>query len=308
MLQRFILLNDWTHFILESPSHPTRLLLWVIVVLVVLFLLSRTHNILEEKSVNQAIRISRGLISSLLVFIVGPIVLFLILNGMALVHNLPLIHIDFILDWIWLTISSFWWLIRCLFNSADLVGAKEAFSIDAVIRIIWILLPSFIIWFKTFSSAWSRFLFLPLVMGIFMATIHMKSPPTFLTSNGIIPTSWSSFGFDQPDTVRNSGYLNIPKHLIKVNHSIIFLVVSFFVWLRTKNKKWTLFYFSIGICGLFFSSTKRSIPSPFNRSADQLALDSLTNLLTNQRYNQLDKIKIYDISNEIKSILDANPI
>ena len=136
----------------------------------------------------------------------------------------------------------------------------------------------------------------------------MKSPPTFLTSNGIIPTSWSSFGFDQPDTVGTPAF-NIPSiHIVKLTIPLIFLVVSFFVWLRTKNKKWTLFYFSIGICGLFFSVLpKGTIPSPFNRSADQLALDSLTNLLTNQRYNQLDKIKIYDISNEIKSILDANP-
>ena len=303
-----VLLNDWTHFILESSTHPTRILLWVIVILIVLFLLSRTHNILEEKSVNQAIRISRGLVSSLLVFVIGPIVAFLILNAMALTHDLPLIHIDFILDWIWLTVSSFWWLIRCLFNSAELMGANEPYSVDATIRIVWILLPTSIIWLKMFDAWWSRILIIPVIAGILFTTLHMKSSPTFLTSDGWLSAHWSFSKSSIPNNVDPILQGLSVQRIIQLILPVSFLALFLFFGVVKKNKIRAITFLVLALGSLIIPyAFKEGFQNALKPSASRIELDSLSSLLMNHRYNHLDKIKIYDISNEIKAILDANP-
>ena len=139
-----VLLNDWTHFILESSTHPTRILLWVIVILIVLFLLSRTHNILEEKSVNQAIRISRGLVSCLLVFIIGPIVAFLILTANLRVWSstlLALLAVPLSIGANGLRIALIGWIGN---SKGDEIAAKSHEASGWVVLVVCFLLLAFL--------------------------------------------------------------------------------------------------------------------------------------------------------------------
>ncbi|MDC0231143.1 hypothetical protein OAK19_04190, partial [Aureispira] len=72
-MNTIILTKSWKVFIAEVFRSPQSYIFWLVFFLIVLFLLSRFRNRMEERGVNKAIYISRGLVGSFIAFIVAPI-------------------------------------------------------------------------------------------------------------------------------------------------------------------------------------------------------------------------------------------
>lgn len=183
MIHPLLLNASWGEFLLRVAKSPQNYVFWLIVFLVVLFLLSRLRNIMEERSVTRAIYISRGFVGTFIAFVVTPIVFYILLNLIALVHGINTIDIGFLAKWLGLTVTSYWWLLRCAFNSADLVNADQIYSINSVIRILWILLPFSIIWLRTSRSRVGKLFLIPIIIGTLVITRYKFAPPTFLTED-----------------------------------------------------------------------------------------------------------------------------
>jgi hypothetical protein len=156
-------------------------MVWVIGLLILLFIMSRVNNNLEIKSVNRAIVISRSLVGMFMWFIVVPIVLFLFLMLFALVYKIDMLDIGFIFKWIGLTFSSYWWLIKCFFGAESISGEKAAYSLDAVVRVLWVSLPLAFIWVRATSTTMTRLLIVPLILGFFIIARHKRAEPSFIT-------------------------------------------------------------------------------------------------------------------------------
>jgi len=154
---------SWGEFLIAVAQNPQKYVFWLIIFLVVLFILSRLRNIMEERGVNRAIYISRGFVGTFIAFIVTPVVFFIILNLIALVHSVDTIDIGFLAKWIGLTLTSYWWLLKCFFGSESLSGAVDIYSVDAIIRIFWVLLPFSIIWFRVSNSKIGKLFLIPLI-------------------------------------------------------------------------------------------------------------------------------------------------
>lgn len=179
-----LLLNaSWGEFLLRVAKSPQNYVFWLVIFLLVLYLMSRLRNILEERSVNRAIYISRGLVGTFNAFVIMPVALYFLLNLIALVHGINTIGIGFLAKWLGLTVTSYWWLLRCAFNSADLINADQIYSINSVIRILWILIPFSIIWLRTSSTRVGKFFLIPLIIGTLVITRYKFAPPTFLTED-----------------------------------------------------------------------------------------------------------------------------
>lgn len=156
-------------------------LVWIVVLLLSIFLLSRTNNILEIRGVNRAISISRGLVSSFTAYILAPIMGIILLNVIAAAKGLPSVDMSFIWDWLKLTLGTFLWLGQCLFNSADIERMQHPFDGNSIIRILWVILPLAFVWIRTARSNVGKMLLIPFVLVVLWVTQYKVAQPTFLT-------------------------------------------------------------------------------------------------------------------------------
>lgn len=165
-------------------SNPMQIMIWIVVLLVILFVMSRLNNFMEVRGVNRAIHLTRALVGSVMYFVIIPIIIFALINVIAFVYGVPMIDISFLWRWIQLTGTSYFWLLKCMFNSMDVVGDGTApsYTVHSVIRVLWILLPITLIWFRSFPKRNGRLLLIPFVILILIVTRHKIAPETFLTS------------------------------------------------------------------------------------------------------------------------------
>lgn len=174
--------KKWSNLFQGLANSPVTSMIWVVVLLVILFVLSRFNNYLEVRGVNRAIGITRALVGSFMYFIVAPVVLFVFINVMAFIYGAPLINVSFLWNWIELTGTSYFWLLKCLFRSEGVLGQEEAYTIHSIVRVLWILIPFSLIWLRTAKKRMGRLLLIPLIIGVIGVTRHKIAPDTFITT------------------------------------------------------------------------------------------------------------------------------
>lgn len=175
--------RSWGDLLKELLQNPVvfaqQNLIWIVVILLTLFVLSRVNNILEIRGVNRAIIISRGIISSITAFILAPAVCILLINLIAIVNGLPTINVSRIGDWIWLTATSYWWLGKCLFGGAPFMDMM--YDGNSIIRMLWIGVPISFVWLRSATSNFTRLLLVPVLLGMLFVTRHREAPETFIS-------------------------------------------------------------------------------------------------------------------------------
>jgi len=172
--------NTWAEVFGKLITSPMAFV-WIIAILLLLFAMSRLNNNLEIRSVNRAITLSRSLVGFLMWFLVAPIVAFVFVNLFALVNRIEMIDASFLGKWIGLTFSSYWWLTQCFFGAESISGQKDAYTLDAVIRILWVSIPLLFIWLRTASTLMWKLAIIPLILGFFIIARHKKANETFIT-------------------------------------------------------------------------------------------------------------------------------
>lgn len=314
MIHPLLLNASWGDFLLRVAKSPQNYVFWLIVFLVVLFLLSRLRNIMEERSVTRAIYISRGFVGTFIAFVVTPVVFYLLLNLVALVHGVNTIDIGFLAKWLGLTVTSYWWLLRCAFNSADLINADQIYSVNSVIRILWILLPFSIIWLRTSRSRVGKLFLIPIIIGTLVITRYKFAPPTFLTEDTellqqIPGLKWLSF--TSSDSLSSGGnassMLSNRKRKIVAGLLGLLIAIGFGVGLLLNKRVPGLLLVIVGIMGFLLIApheAAREMPKEHEEhfSVDLKALihemDSLYQINENS-------IEVYNISMRISAAYQA---
>ncbi len=177
--------GDWGGLLKELLENPLQFaqqyLLWIIAFLLLLYLLQRLNNNLEVQGVNRAIFLSRAVVGTFTAFIITPAVFILFFNVVALANGLPTINLIRIWDWIYLTLTSYWWLLRCFFNSADIPYMDDLYDGNSIVRILWITVPISGIWLYSAETAVRRWMVLPFLVAVLFFTRHREAEKTFLT-------------------------------------------------------------------------------------------------------------------------------
>ncbi|MEM7105005.1 MAG: hypothetical protein AAF502_17845 [Bacteroidota bacterium] len=180
--------KPWAQHFGEIARNPGEFInghwIWLLVIILTLFILSRMNNYMEVSGVNKAIIISRGIVSTFMAFILAPIVFMLLLNVYAFFNGLPLINMRFIWEWIVLTATTFYWLLKCI----GMPRGEVMYDLSGVIRVLWFLLPTAYIWLRTASSGFWRMMLIPFVISTIYLTAYKAAPPTFF--NKYIPVEW----------------------------------------------------------------------------------------------------------------------
>ncbi len=172
--------SSWSEVFGKLITSPMAFV-WIIAILLLLFAMSRLNNNLEIRSVNRAITLSRSLVGFFMWFLVAPIVAFIFVNIFALINRIEMIDASFLGKWIGLTFSSYWWLVQCFFGAEKISGQKDAYTLDAVIRILWVSVPLLFIWLRTASTLMWKLAIIPLILGFFIIARHKKANETFIT-------------------------------------------------------------------------------------------------------------------------------
>lgn len=184
---QLIFLRTWGDFFVLLIANPMNIAILVIIILIFLFGMSRLNNRLEINSVNRAIALSRGMVGTVMWFVVGPAAAVVVLNIFALIYGVPGIPLGVFFSWLGLTSSSAWWLIRCAFGSESLSGGTEVYSIHGLIRILVVLVPFGFIWIRS-TKGKARLFFIPLIVATFLITRYKKAEETFITQDVEIET------------------------------------------------------------------------------------------------------------------------
>lgn len=181
---RLLLVNSWGDLLKNFLSNPLDFLQdhWygLILLLLLLFALSRLNNYMEVNSVNRAINLARAFVGSIMAFVIAPITVLILINAIAYLKGIPTFSFWFIWDWLKLTASTFWWMVRsatCFSCDNDL--ADYAYDINSLIRIAWIVIPLSFIWLRSTSTIITRLMLLPFIALIFYITYQRKASPTF---------------------------------------------------------------------------------------------------------------------------------
>jgi hypothetical protein len=153
---------------------------WVFIILILALLLFRLNNNLEVRGVNQAILISRGMVNTVIWFVVVPVVIILLFNIIGLMYNLPRIDLWNIWRWIQLLGSTIWWLGKCLFGGAPLM--EDLYDGNSITRLTLILVPLSLVWLRTARTGFGRLALVPFIFSIMFITKNKVAPDTFLTS------------------------------------------------------------------------------------------------------------------------------
>lgn len=305
-----LLSKTWGIFLKEVVSSPQGYVFWLIVFLVVLFFLSRLRNRMEERGVNKAIYISRGLVGSFMAFIIAPIVFFIMLNIVAIVHGVNTIDISFLAKWIGLTITSYWWLLKCFFGSSSLEGAKELYSVDAVIRILWVLIPISTIWLRMSKSNIGKLFLIPMIFGILVITRYKTAPPTFITEDkelvSRIPLlNW--FVNDDPNATTKNRVLEPQQRKYIAGALASVVIVGFVVGLYLEYRIIGLFVSLVGLLGFLLMAPhelEKIIP-PSHHEDYHADLDSLIFAMDSLYKINKESVEVYEVSRKIDAAYHA---
>jgi hypothetical protein len=312
-MNSIFLSQSWGEFLSTVIVNPQKYVFWLIVFLIVLFLLSRLRNIMEERGVNRAIYISRGFVGTFIAFIVTPVIFFIILNLIAIVHGVNTIDISFLAKWIGLTLTSYWWLLKCFFGSESLSGATDIYSTDAIIRILWVLLPFSIIWFRVSNSRIGKLFLIPLIIGVFVITRYRTAPPTFITEdrelvNKIPGLNWFSDKAKQNDpTDSESPFLDGPKRKIIAGVLAVVILIGFIVGLYLEYRVIGLLVSLIGLLGFLLMAPheKEKIIPPSHHVDYHINIDSLIHRMDSLYVTDNTSIEVYNLSMKISSAYQA---
>lgn len=310
-MNSIFLSQSWGEFLSNVIVNPQKYVFWLIIFLIVLFLLSRLRNIMEERGVNRAIYISRGFVGTFIAFIVTPVVFFIILNLIAIVHGVNTIDIGFLAKWIGLTLTSYWWLLKCFFGSESLSGAVDIYSVDAIIRIFWVLLPFSIIWFRVSNSKIGKLFLIPLIIGVLVITRYKTAPPTFITEdqelvNKIPVLSWFANSGNNSNSDEGQ-FLDAPKRKILAGALAFVILIGFVVGLYLEYRVIGLLITLIGLLGFLLiapQENKKMIP-PSRHKDYHMNIDSLIDRMDSLYLADQKSIEVYNISMKISSAYQA---
>ncbi|MCH2023436.1 MAG: hypothetical protein MK207_13250 [Saprospiraceae bacterium] len=307
-MNSIILTKSWKVFITEVFRSPQSYIFWLVVFLFVLFLLSRFRNRMEERGVNKAIYISRGLVGSLIAFIIAPIVFYIMLNIVALVHNVAIIDVSFLTDWIGLTISSYWWLLKCFFGSVSVSFAKEIYSVNSIIRILWIILPISFIWLRMSKTKIGKLFLIPLIIGVLVITRYKTAPTTFITEDKELVKHiplLNRFALNQNDADINTTQILSVQHKQLITIGLFAVIaIGLVVGLIFKYRVIGLFISLIGLLG-FILIAPHDIELN-NKHPDYLIdIDSLVSRMDSLYFINGESIDVYQISLQIESAFNA---
>ncbi|WMX15816.1 MULTISPECIES: hypothetical protein [unclassified Aureispira] len=312
-MNALLLSMSWGEFLIDVVQHPQKYVFWLIVFLIVLFLLSRLRNIMEERGVNRAIYISRGFVGTFIAFIVTPVVFFIILNLVAIVHGVNTIDISFLAKWIGLTLTSYWWLLKCFFGSESLSGATEIYSLDAIIRIFWVLLPFSIIWFRVSSSRIGKLFLIPLIIGVFVITRYKTAPPTFITEDRELVNKIPGLNWFTDQANGNSAanaekqFLDASKRKIIAGALALVIIIGFVVGLYLEYRVIGLLVTLIGLLGFLLMAPheKEKVIPPSHHRDYHMNIDSLIYQMDSLYAIDQKSIEVYNISMKISSAYQA---
>jgi hypothetical protein len=264
---------------------------------------------MEERSVNRAIYISRGMVGTIMAFIIAPIVFFILLNIIALVHGVNTIDIGFLAKWIGLTVTSYWWLLKCFFGSESLSGALMMYSPDAIIRILWIILPFSFIWIRMSSTKIGKLFLIPLIIGVFVITRYKKAPETFITQDGTLMERipWINMFIGGGNSSDADQSISTGQRKILAGGLLLLLFAGFVVGLYLQRRLIGLFLVAIGLLGFLLMAPHqqdRIIPKKHEENY-KANLDSMIQIM-NQLYAQNpDTLELYHLSLQVKAGYDA---
>jgi len=302
--------KSWRDFLFEVRESPQSYIFWLIVFLGVLFVISRLRNRMEVRGVNKAIYISRGLVGTFIAFIVTPIVLYIFLNVMALVHGVNLIDISFLTKWIGLTLTSYWWLLKCFFGSASISGGTEIYTIDSIIRILWIILPFSFIWIRMSKTRISKLFLIPLIIGILVITRYKTCKPTFITEdkelmNKIPGLNW--FVVDKHKDPKKQKEVLTPVQRKLIAGALAFMVLcGFVVGLYMEYRVVGLFVSLVGLLGfLLMAPHEKEKEVPKAHHAYHLNIDSLVYRMDSLYLADGESVGVYELSLKIGSAYHA---
>jgi hypothetical protein len=303
---------SWGEFLIDVAQHPQKYVFWLIIFLIVLFMLSRLRNIMEERGVNRAIYISRGFVGTFIAFIVTPIVFFIILNLVAIVHGVNTIDIGFLAKWIGLTLTSYWWLLKCFFGSESLSGAVDIYSVDAIIRIFWVLLPFSIIWFRVSNSKIGKLFLIPMIIGVFVITRYKTAPPTFITEdqelvNKIPVLNWFANNSNDNNNAEESQFLNGSRRKIIAGALAFVILIGFVVGLYLEYRVIGLLITLIGLLGFLLMAPhekEKVIPASHHKDY-HMNIDSLIYRMDSLYLADQESIEVYNLSMKISSAYQA---
>ncbi len=214
-----LLATTWGDLLRTFASDPLGFLQahWygLILLLLLLFALSRLNNYMEVNSVNRAINVARAFVGSVMAFVIAPIMVLILINAVAFIKGIPMFSFWFIWDWLSLTASSIWWVIRCATCfSCDNQVVDVAYNHHAILRLAWILIPTIFIWWRSASTIVTKALMIPFILGVLFVTYQREASPTFLDKH--LPESWRSFKIDnilnfRKTTTNIRDYVNVDK-------------------------------------------------------------------------------------------------
>lgn len=306
-----ILTSTWGEFLVEVVKSPQNYVFWLIIFLVVLFMLSRLRNVMEERGVNRAIYISRGFVGTFIAFVVTPIVFYIMLNLVAMVHGVNTIDIGFLAKWLALTVTSYWWLLKCFFGAVDVVNAEQLYSLDAVVRILWILLPFSFIWLRVSNTRIGKLFLIPIIIGTLVITRYKTAPPTFITeSEGILERipglKWLKAS---EDTTNGAGQaiLDANKRRIVAAGLIILIIIGFSLGFQEQRRVIGLLLALIGVMGLILfapNENKKTIPDEHHEDY-HTNVDSLVMLMDSIQAVNPENLEIYYLSQKVSAAYEA---
>lgn len=302
ILQSIILLfedkSNWGDILADILRNPQRYVVWLIAIFIILFLLSRLNNNLEEQGTQRAMAVTRGFVGSLMFFVIGPVVFFLLFIAFALINNLPTPNISFLIDWLKLTATTYWWIIRCSFNDARIAETEVMYTNHAIVRLLWVLLPLIFVWLRNAGGRISKLLIIPIIAGILFVTQYKEAPPTFITQGETyeqVKEYLPSFLVDAPSSTQLSRELSPEQEQSRNLRTRVFAIiltlvvaVGFIVGLYFQQRIIGILIIALGIGGFFVLS-----PGAARQSIKEG--DKLENVDT-QKVNIPDLIKRFEQS------------
>ncbi len=215
-------LVTWLDFLQSFLKNPGQFIQghwpYLLGLLLVLFGLSRLNNYMEVQGVNRAINIARAFTGSLMAFVIAPIVFLMLVNLVAYVKGIPMFSFWFIWDWLRLTATTFWWIVKCATCfSCESEKMEVAYTTSSLIRIAWVIIPISFIWLRSVNSNLSKILLIPFVLAVFYITYQRPAPPTFLDKH--VPEKYRNFEVkDFLDLKKHERDTKIPDKDIVINN------------------------------------------------------------------------------------------